>query len=262
MSNVKQPCVAGYFYPAEPTILAKTINTLLDTAQNTDIMAPKAIIAPHAGYIYSGPIAATIYKTLLPVKDKIKKVILLGPAHRVSFQGIATTSMEYFATPLGVTPIDIDSAKLISKLPGGVIFDAAYEMEHSLEVQLPFLQTIITSFKLVPCVVGNAKPDDVANLLLNLWGGTETLVVVSSDLSHYHNYDNAQKLDLTTTQSILNLTAENITAGAACGCLPIQGLLLAAKKLQLRAQVLDLRNSGDTASDKKRVVGYGAYHFV
>lgn len=262
MNTVKQPCVAGYFYPADKAELVKTLNTLLETTHINDISTPKAIIAPHAGYIYSGPIAATIYKTLLPLKDKINRVILLGPAHRVLFNGIAVTSVDYFATPLGNIPIDTDCIRSIANLPGVMAFEQAYDMEHSLEVQLPFLQTILTSFKLVPCVVGNANPNDVANLLLNLWGGEETLIVISSDLSHYHNYSTAQALDLATTQAIINLKAQEITTNKACGCLPVQGLLLAAERMNLHAQVLDLRNSGDTAGDKNRVVGYGAYHFA
>lgn len=262
MGTIRQPCVAGYFYPSEQKTLANLVQNLLDNAKSLEIPVPKAIIAPHAGYIYSGPIAATIYKTLLPHKDTIKRVVLLGPAHRVGFNGIATTQVSDFATPLGLIPVDLASISNITNLPGVKILEQAYEMEHSLEVQLPFLQSVLNSFSLVPCVVGNANPEDVANLLEHLWGGPETLIVISSDLSHYFDYATAHKLDEATSRAIVNLAPDQISDEQACGRLPVKGLLLAAAKLKLHAQVLDLRNSGDTAGDKSSVVGYGAYHFI
>lgn len=261
MDFVRQPSVAGHFYPADQTILASTVNNLLNAAKTTNLPAPKAIIAPHAGYIYSGPIAATIYKTISPNKNTIKRVVLLGPAHHLGFFGIAVTKIKYFATPLGTIPVDNESINSITNLEGIMLLEQAYNMEHCLEVQLPFLQQTLQNFSIVPCIVGNAKPIDVANLLLHLWGGTETLIVISSDLSHYHDYISAQKLDTATTAAIVNLRPEKIADDQACGRLPIKGLLLAAAKLKLQAQVLDLRNSGDTAGDKTRVVGYGAYYF-
>ncbi|HSX20764.1 MAG TPA: AmmeMemoRadiSam system protein B [Gammaproteobacteria bacterium] len=262
MESVRQPNVAGLFYPSDPSVLAANVKNLLDAAPNKQVPAPKAIIAPHAGYIYSGPIAASIYKTLLPHKDTIKRVVLLGPAHRVGFLGIAVTQVENFATPLGLVPVDAPSIASVVTLPGVKVFEHAYDMEHCLEVQLPFLQTILSDFSLVPCVVGDANPADVANLLQHLWGGPETLIVISSDLSHYYDYATAQKLDQATTQAILNLDPNAIADNQACGRLPVKGLLLAASNMNLHAQVLDLRNSGDTAGDKSRVVGYGAYHFI
>lgn len=262
MVAVRMPCVAGVFYPAEPVILANTVRQLLDTAPEPTLTPPKAIIAPHAGYIYSGPIAATIYKTLLPHKDSIKRVVLLGPAHRVGFYGIATTQVAQFATPLGNIPIDLAGIKLALEVPAVKVIEQAYNMEHSLEVQLPFLQTVLNNFTLIPCVVGLAEPKDIADLLLKLWGGSETLIVISSDLSHYLDYASAQKLDAKTSQAILDLAPEHIGDNQACGRLPVKGLLLAAKQLNLQVKVLDQRNSGDTAGDKNRVVGYGAYHFL
>lgn len=262
MNTIRNPCVAGYFYPADPIILAATIENLLANAADLNVAAPKAIIAPHAGYIYSGSIAATIYKTLMPHKDVIKRVILLGPAHRVAFEGIAVTNLDAFATPLGNVPIDLASIKTTLDIPTVNVFEHAYDMEHSLEVQVPFLQNVLSSFSLVPCVVGNADPHNVALLLQRLWGGPETLIVISSDLSHYYDYHTAQKLDAETTQAIIELAPQKIKENQACGRLPVKGLLLAAEKLHLTARVLDLRNSGDTAGDKNRVVGYGAYHFV
>ncbi len=262
MSSVRQPCVAGAFYPANPQELQQTVNKLLEQAAVMSIVPPKAIIAPHAGYIYSGPIAASIYKTLLPVRDIIKRVVVVGPAHRVGFRGIAVTNVENFATPLGNIPIDLDTIQRIEHLPDVHIFEHAYDMEHSLEVQLPFLQTVLSKFSLVPCVVGLADPQSVANLIEHLWGGAETLIVISSDLSHYYDYATAQTLDQAATKSIEKLAADEIKDNQACGRLPVKGLLIAAKKLNLQVKTLDLRNSGDTAGDKNRVVGYGAYHFV
>ena len=261
MGNIKQPCVDGYFYPGNPEILKKTVHTLIMKAKSYDIEPPKAIIAPHAGYVYSGPVAATIYKTLIPSKDLIKRVVLLGPAHRLAFNGIATTNCEGFATPLGNVPIDLKAITSVLSLPNIQVLEHAYDMEHSLEVQLPFLQVILSNFSLVPFVVGNAKADDVANLILHLWGGPETLIVISSDLSHYYDYATAQNFDLAASKAITDLAADDLKDHHACGRLPIKGLLLASAKLQLQAQVLDLRNSGDTAGAKDRVVGYGAYHF-
>jgi len=261
-TNTRPPCVAGYFYPAEPQVLQNMVNQLLQQAKTLNLPAPKAIIAPHAGYIYSGPIAATIYKTITPQQATIKRVILLGPAHRVGFIGIATTNMDFFATPLGNVPIDLPAIKSILNIPEVHVFEHAYDMEHSLEVQLPFLQSILSDFKLVPCVVGDANPHTVAQVLESLWGGPETLIVISSDLSHYYDYATAQKLDTAASEAIVNLTPDKIADNQACGRLPVKGLLLAAAKLKLQAQLLDLRNSGDTAGDKNRVVGYGAYHFV
>lgn len=262
METVRLAAVAGHFYPADPEVLRNTVQNLLAEAADNQIHAPKALIAPHAGYIYSGSIAATIYKTIIPNKDLIKRVVLLGPAHRVGFTGIAVTQMANFATPLGLIPIDLSLIATTLNLPGVKVFEQAYEGEHSLEVQLPFLQTILPKFTLIPCVVGDAKPEDVARLLVHLWGGPETLIVISSDLSHYLDYASAQQLDAATTQAIINLTPHQIANNQACGRLPVKGLLLAAAKLKLQANVLDLRNSGDTAGDKSRVVGYGAYHFI
>lgn len=261
MSNIRQPCVDGFFYPGNPEILNKNLQNLIMHAKSYDIEAPKAIIAPHAGYNYSGAIAATIYKTLLPHKDQIKRVVLLGPAHKLAFSGIAATKYDGFATPLGTVAIDSQAIDSILNLPNVQILEHAYDLEHSLEVQLPFLQVMLKSFTLAPFVVGNAQPQDIANLLEHLWGGPETLIVISSDLSHYYDYNTAQKFDLAASKAITDLSPNDLKDHQACGRLPVKGLLLAAAKLKLRAQVLDLRNSGDTSGNKDRVVGYGAFHF-
>jgi MEMO1 family protein len=262
MENTRLPCVAGFFYPADRGELQQTVNELLAHAVPRDISVPKAIIAPHAGYIYSGPIAATIYKTLESARNIIKRVVLFGPAHRLAFNGIATTQLQNFATPLGTIRIDLEAIKSILELPGVVVNEHAFDGEHSLEVQLPFLQSVLDNFELVPCVVGFAKPAQIANAIERLWGDHTTLIVISSDLSHYYDYATAQRLDHATTEAILHLAPDQIGDEQACGRLPVKGLLLAAAKMQLTPNVLDLRNSGDTAGDKSRVVGYGAYHFV
>lgn len=259
--HIRQPCVAGYFYPSNTEELQGTVSALLQQANDPDPGSPKAIIAPHAGYIYSGPIAATIYKTLIACKHTIKQVVLLGPAHRVGFKGIAVTKATSFATPLGKIPINHAAIEQATKLESVNVYEHAYDGEHSLEVQLPFLQTVLDEFSLVPCVVGDAKPAEVATLIEKLWGGKETLIVISSDLSHYYDYQTAQKLDQAATAAIVSLEPQSLHNNQACGRLPVKGLLIAAKNKGLTAKVLDLRNSGDTAGDKNRVVGYGAYRF-
>ena len=257
-SIVRQPAVAGFFYPADADELRQMVERYLSEAQ-TNNPVPKAIIAPHAGYIYSGPVAATAYASLAPIHDKISRVILLGPAHRVYVRGLALSSATHFATPLGKIGIDQKAVDLISKLPQISISDEAHAQEHSLEVHLPFLQTILDKFLLVPLVVGEALPAQVAEVLELLWGEDETLIVISSDLSHYHDYETARQIDQTTTSAIENLQLEKIGSQQACGCMPMRGLLQIAQDKGLQVKTLDLRNSGDTAGSHDRVVGYGAY---
>jgi AmmeMemoRadiSam system protein B len=248
------------FYPADPRNLREMVSGYLNVvAPQGD--PPKALIAPHAGYIYSGPVAAMVYARLKPVADKIERVILLGPSHRVPFHGLAVSDADYFRTPLGDIPLDREAIAQLDDLPQIVHLDQAHTSEHSLEVQLPFLQQVLTSFKLVPIVVGEALDEAVSEVLSRLWGGVETLIVVSSDLSHYHDYVTAQRMDQQTSESIISLDPDAIRYEDACGRIPVQGLLLHAKKLGLQGEIVDLRNSGDTAGDKSRVVGYGAYAF-
>lgn len=222
---------------------------------------PKAIIAPHAGYIYSGPVAASAYARLLPVHDQIKRVILLGPSHRLPLSGLAISSVDQFDTPMGPVLLDRDAINDIADLPQVHRLDEAHRREHSLEVHLPFLLEVLDDFKLVPLVVGNARPNEVAEVLERLWGGPETLIVISSDLSHYHDYATAQRLDSATSRSIEKLQLEDIHSENACGCVPVSGLLYLARKIGLQAETIDLRNSGDTAGPRDSVVGYGAYVF-
>lgn len=260
MSTLRKPAVAGMFYPDRPETLRKMIWQFLREAPG-DGAAPKALIAPHAGYIYSGPIAATVYKRLLSARDQIQRVVLLGPSHRVGFEGLALSSADAFLTPLGSIPIDKDAYRLIAHLPQVFVLDRAHAQEHSLEVHLPFLQEVLGDFKLVPIAVGEASPEMVSEVLEALWGGPETLIVISSDLSHYHDYDTARAMDAATSDAIERLCPEDIGYDQACGRRPVNGLLLSAKAHGLHAKTLDLRNSGDTAGSRDEVVGYGAYVF-
>ncbi len=223
--------------------------------------APKALIAPHAGYVYSGAVAASAYARLRAVRDRIRRVVLLGPAHRVPFRGLAASSAQVFETPLGAVELDQDALAALADLPQVRVLDEAHRREHSLEVQLPFLQMALTQFSLVPLVVGDASAEDVAEVLERLWGGPETLVVVSSDLSHYHDYETARVRDGKTTAAIEALRDDVIGYDDACGRNPVNGLLHAAKGHGLHAHTVDLRNSGDTAGPRDQVVGYGAYVF-
>ncbi len=257
---IRPPAVSGFFYPDEPSELKQTVSAYLRDTE-PEVSPPKALIVPHAGYIYSGPIAARAYASLKPVRNRISRVVLLGPAHRVRLQGIALSSAASFATPLGNIEIDKPAVEKIGQLNQVAIMDAAHEKEHSLEVHLPFLQVSLAAFTLVPLVVGNATPGQVAEVLELLWGGDETLIVISSDLSHYHDYDTARQTDSRTSAAIQRCELEKIGPHQACGCMPMRGLLQIAKRSRMEINILDVRNSGDTAGTKDRVVGYGAYSF-
>lgn len=264
MSNVRRPAVAGAFYPGQGPALASTVDNLLRAAQaqvNGSVEVPKALIVPHAGYIYSGPTAALAYAQLAAARGTIRRVVLLGPVHRVAVRGLALPGATAFATPLGEIPIDLDAVATLAHLPQVVTSPAAHAPEHSLEVQLPFLQTVLQDFTLLPLAVGDATPTEVAQVLETLWGGPETLVVVSSDLSHFLPYRTAQGVDQGTVQRILNLDGP-IQHEQACGGTPINGLLLVARHHHLIPRLLELCNSGDTAGDKQRVVGYTAIAFT
>jgi hypothetical protein len=219
---------------------------------------PKAIIAPHAGYIYSGAIAASVYA--LVDRASIRRVVLLGPTHRVAVRGLALPGCERFATPLGSIPIDAPAVELLKKLPQVTVSDDAHALEHSLEVHAPFLQKALDDFSLVPLAVGDASPAEVQEVLDAVWGGPETLIVVSSDLSHYLPYTAAQAVDRATADAIVGLDPD-IDHEHACGATPVAGLLRAAADRGLTPRLVDLRNSGDTAGDRDRVVGYGAFAF-
>ncbi|HUO45038.1 MAG TPA: AmmeMemoRadiSam system protein B [Burkholderiales bacterium] len=262
MNKVRAPAVAGMFYPAGGVELAREVGALLAQAapDARGKPLPKAIIAPHAGYVYSGPIAASVYAQLAPARQTIRRIVLLGPAHRVLVRGLALPAAQAFATPLGAVPLDEAAVARIAALPQVTVSDAAHAAEHSLEVHLPFLQTLFENFSVVPLVVGDATAEQVAQVLDALWGGPETLIVVSSDLSHYLGYSDAQAIDRATAQSVLNLDGI-LSHSQACGGTPVNGLLLTARRRGLQPELLDLRNSGDTAGDRRRVVGYGAFAF-
>jgi AmmeMemoRadiSam system protein B len=256
---IRPPAVAGMFYPASAEELGADIDRMLDAAAPPRAAPPKAIIVPHAGYIYSGPIAASAYALLRPQRGRIQRVVLLGPAHRVPFRGFALPSVKAFRTPLGDIPIDRPVIDRLRGLPQIKILDEAHAGEHSLEVHLPFLQRTLGSFALLPIVVGMTDGNDVAKLLDEIWGGPETLIVISSDLSHYYEYGRAQTLDLGTAGAIERLDGAALDEESACGRVPIRGLLQVAKGRGLACRRLDLRNSGDTAGPRDQVVGYGAW---
>jgi len=256
---IRQPAVAGMFYPADPAELSEMLDKMLADATDDEMPPPKAIIVPHAGYVYSGPVAASAYRRLKPLASRIRRVILLGPSHRVPFYGIAACSATEFSTPLGLVPLDRSLIDRLIATHQVTLLDEAHRMEHSLEVHLPFLQKSLGNFTLVPLVVGDARAEDVARVLDSCWGGDETLIVISSDLSHYHDYATAQKMDRATSQAIEGLEPEAIHYNDACGRNPVNGLLQLARQKGLRAKTIDLRNSGDTAGPRDQVVGYGAY---
>ncbi len=258
---IREPAVAGSFYPDNPELLRAQVERLLREARPAEV-SPKALIAPHAGYIYSGPIAATAYATLAPRAGEITRVVLLGPSHFVPFRGLAWPGVDCFRTPLGAIELDRAAFGLIKDHPGVITLADAHATEHSLEVQLPFLQVALPEFRLVPLAVSYAAPADVAAVLDALWGGPETLVVISSDLSHYRSYEAAGVIDAETAGAIERLDDRTIDGEHACGCHPINGLLHLARRRKLRVVPLDRRTSGDTAGDKRRVVGYGAWAFA
>ena len=248
--------------PRREDALAEEVTSLLAAVPPAPTSAaPKALICPHAGYIYSGAIAASAYGLLRPYAATIRRVILLGPCHRVGVRGLAVPGVQGFATPLGTVVLDQQAISAALKLPQVIRHDGAHAAEHSLEVQLPFLQQVLGSFSLVPCAVGFATADEVAEVLEMLWGGPETLIVVSSDLSHYQSYADAQKCDQHTADNIEHLRLL-VDSEQACGSIPINGLITMAQRRGLQPQLLDLRNSGDTAGDKSRVVGYASFAFM
>ena len=258
--SVRPAAVAGLFYPDEARELKAMIaSCLTQGVAQTTARVPKALIVPHAGYVYSGPVAASAYARLAALRESVRRVVLLGPAHRVGFRGIAASSADAFETPLGRIEIDREALSQALTLPGVRVFDRAHTDEHSLEVQLPFLQTVLREFRLVPLLVGDASPEEVAAVIEALWNGNETLLLISSDLSHYLSYEEARRIDRETTGAIERLDPQGISYDQACGRLPVQGLLLAAQRRGLRVTTLDLRNSGDTAGPRDSVVGYGAY---
>lgn len=257
-ASIRHTAVAGLFYPDDPDQLKTMVEGFLHSAQ-ADGPPPKAIIVPHAGYPFSGAVAARAYARLAPLRYRIRRVVLLGPSHRVPLRGIAAPTAELFESPLGNVPVDQPALASLGHLPQVGYQDEAHRLEHSLEVHLPFLQSLFEDFTLVPLVVGDARPEQVAEVLETLWGGEETLIVISSDLSHYHSYEEARARDSRTSHHIETLDYQHIQHDDACGRHPVNGLLYLAKQRGLGLTTLDLCNSGDTAGSRDRVVGYGAY---
>jgi len=270
LERVRPPAVAGLFYPGNPARLATAVETYLElaTERPPGRPRPKAVIAPHAGYDYSGPIAGSAFRAVAPDPRRAPpqghRVVLLGPAHRVPVRGIATPGTHAFSTPLGDVLVDLEMVEAVEELPFVAPYPAAHAPEHALEVELPFLQVLLGFFRMLPLVVGDASPEEVAQVLELVRGGDETLIVVSSDLSHFLPYDEARAVDRSTAEQIVALDGA-LDPSQACGAHPINGLLLAARRWGLEAELLDLRSSGDTvgrsAADRARVVGYGAFAF-
>jgi AmmeMemoRadiSam system protein B len=256
-SDVRPAAVAGLFYPGTAAELDATLDAML-AGPEPQAPTPKALIVPHAGYIYSGAVAGRAYRTLRAVARRIRRVVLLGPSHREWFRGLAVPRVQAFSTPLGLAGVDAAAVNRLSELPAVLVSDAPHAREHSLEVQVPFLQRLLPDAQIVPILVGEATADEVETIIDELWGGPETLVVVSSDLSHYHAYDEARTLDTATATAILAARAD-LTGEDACGCIAVNGLLRAARRRGLRVELLQLCNSGDSAGDRERVVGYGAF---
>ncbi|MEI6986298.1 MAG: AmmeMemoRadiSam system protein B [Rhodospirillaceae bacterium] len=261
MTTIRPASVAGTFYPGEAENLDRCINELVGAAVPPESMPFKAIVVPHAGYVYSGPIAATAYAAVSHLAERVRRVVLLGPAHRCAFRGVVAPSCAGMTTPLGTVPVDRAAIATILNIQGVQVLDQAFDGEHSLEVQLPFLQRVLPGASVVPLLVGDAKPELVSQVLERLWGGPETLIVISTDLSHYWSYDTARNLDLVATRAIESLEVDRLNGNYACGYMPLSGLLLRAMSVDMRATTLDLRNSGDTAGGRDKVVGYGAYGF-
>ena len=260
--NIRPPAVAGVFYPARNDALRASVQQHMSAAPAlTSARWPKAIIAPHAGFAYSGPVAASAFSLLAPARKIVKRVVIIGPNHRVAVERVAATSVDAFATSLGNVPVDRAALERLSGLPQVQTFDFAHAPEHSIETHLPFLQFVLEDFSIVPLVVGDTAATDVSEILDLLWGGPETLISISSDLSHFYDYDTARKMDAGTAQAIETLQPDAIRFEHACGRVPIKGLMTLAAKHALKIETKDLRNSGDTAGGRDRVVGYGAWAF-
>lgn len=259
--RTRRPAVAGSFYPSDPAELEEALREAFAGAKESTPGArvPLALVAPHAGYVYSGAVAASAYLRLAPARSTISRVVVIGPSHFVPVDGVALPSADAFETPLGLVPVDHDARRAALALPGGSVDDVAHAREHSLEVQLPFLQTVLDRFDVLPLAVGRSSPEEASAVLDAVWEGPETVVVASTDLSHYHPYSDAVTLDRRTAAAIVAGDPQSVADADACGAHALRALLTAARRRGLSVQQLDLRNSGDTAGDRERVVGYGAF---
>jgi AmmeMemoRadiSam system protein B len=262
MNEVRPAAVAGLFYPASSDELRPMVQGFLHKAVLSEPgYSPKALIAPHAGFVYSGPVAGSAFRCFETEAEVIRRIVLVGPAHRFPVRGLALPGQEVFETPLGTVPVDRDLVEKISDMPQVSTNMAAHAPEHSLEVELPFLQVVLESFSVLPLLVSQVGAEDVAEVLDRVWGGQETRIVISSDLSHYLSYEAAQDVDRDTSRQVVDLRLP-IEEHRACGAVAINGLLAVARHRGLAPRLLDLRNSGDTAGDRLRVVGYGSFSFA
>jgi len=262
MNEVRPAAVAGLFYPGSTRELRPMVEDYLEAAVLGEPgYSPKVVIAPHAGYVYSGPIAGSAFRCFAPDAQEIRRIVLIGPAHRLPVRGLALPGQQAFETPLGSVPVNQELVELISDMPQVSTNVAAHTPEHSLEVELPFLQVVLGPFSILPLLVSDVSAEDVAEVLDKVWGGPETRMVVSSDLSHYLSYDAACRIDRETAQQVVELR-QPIAEHRACGAVAINGLLAAGRRRGLACRLLDLRNSGDTAGDRMRVVGYGSFAFA
>jgi AmmeMemoRadiSam system protein B len=260
--GVREPAVAGTFYPAGPDELRSTVQGLLERAGNVAGPPPKALVVPHAGYMYSGSVAASAYARVVPMRGRVERVVVLGPAHRLAIDAIAAPGVDALATPLGTVPVDTAARDRLVDAGTIAVSDEAHAREHSLEVQLPFLQVALGDVRVLPLAVGGVPASAVADVLDAVWGGEETLIVVSTDLSHYHDHATATELDRRTAATVVAREVEALEPGNACGVFPLRGLLAAARRHRLDVELLDLRTSGDTSGPRDRVVGYGAFALV
>lgn len=258
-ASVRAPEVAGRFYPNGHNACVDLLESCLAGARPAGGVDPKVLVAPHAGWVFSGPIAGTAYASLRSRAERIRRVVLLGPAHRVAFRGIATTSADAWATPLGTLPVDWGALHDVLAIPGVAVADAAFAEEHSLEVHAPFIQHLFPQAGIVPLLVGDAPMPLVSDVVGRLWGGPETLILVSSDLSHFHDHETAGRLDAETAGWIETLRPEKLSGQGACGHRALAGVLDQAQRRDLRVTTFDLRTSADTRGNPERVVGYGAF---
>ena len=262
-SRVREAAVDGSFYPGDPELLGVTVDQLLADAPSPpeEAPVPRAVIVPHAGYIYSGPTAAMAYARAARGKDTIRRVVVIGPTHHVPVRGVALPGVDGFRTPLGVLPVaEAWAEERLVGVSAACVLAETHRWEHAVEVQLPFLQRALGSVEIVPLLAGDASGDEVADVLDELWGGPETLVVISSDLSHYLPYEQARRVDAGTIAQISALDGP-LDHTQACGATAVNGLLVAARRRDLRPVLLGACSSGDTAGGRSRVVGYCAFAF-
>ena len=257
--TVRPPAVAGRFYTQDGEALRAQIDDDLAHAPAPSKAAPKAVIGPHAGLRFSGPVAATAFRQLAPAQQTIERVVVIGPSHFVAFRGIAAPSVDWFQTPLGHVPVDRDGVATALEQSGVVVDDAPHQREHSVEIHLLFIQRVLGDVPVIPLVVGNAQPAQVGRVLAALWGGDETAIAVSSDLSHFQDDATARALDRATADAIEAKRVDALSPADACGYLPVGGLLWNVADTDARVQTLDLRNSSDAGAPRASVVGYGAF---